>query len=387
LSLSSRERVMAALNHEPPDRVPIDIGGMYNLTTLHRDAYENLLRYLGKEPDDITISYLNSQSVEVNQAFRDRFHADCVPIYLNNPTFRDTEIHQEEDGTKWYRDEWGVKWKKPASGIYYDAVEHPLSGSTKEEIEKFEPPNPRDPRKIEGMANKARTIYDESEYCLVVNGALGGTVFMAGQWLLGVEELFRRVVTDPEAIRALLKKILNFQLQQWETILNEVGEFCQVGVIADDLGSQNNPLISPEIYRDLVKPFQKELCSFLKDEGKLKVVYHSDGAIQEFIPDLIELGVDAWNPIQVSAGNLDDTAGLNEEFGEAIAFWGGGCNKATLANGSREDVRKEVERRMKDLAPGGGFIASSIHNIQRDIPPENIKAFYESLYEFGNKVY
>ncbi|MBS3788251.1 uroporphyrinogen-III decarboxylase, partial [Candidatus Bipolaricaulota bacterium] len=348
---------------------------------------ENLLEYLGEEQTETTITYINSQSVELNNSLRKRFNVDCVPIYLNNPTFRKTEIHEEDDGTKWYRDEWGVKWKKPASGIYYDAVEHPLSGSTADEIKKFETPDPRDPRRIKGLAEKAKNLYENTDYCLVVNGALGGTVFMAGQWLLGVEELFRKVVTEPETVEALLKKVLKFQLKQWEMILSEVGEYCQVGVIADDLGSQNNPLINPDIYRDLIKPYHKELCSFLKNEGDLKVVYHSDGAIQEFIPDLIDIGVDAWNPIQVSAGNLDDTAGLNREYGEKIAFWGGGCNKSTLCNGKPEDVRKEVRGKIEDLAPGGGFIASSIHNIQKDVPAENIEAFYKSLYEFGNKVY
>jgi uroporphyrinogen decarboxylase len=158
-----------------------------------------------------------------------------------------------------------------------------------------------------------------------------------------------------------------------------------VVVEADDLGTQDRPLLNPDIYRSFIKPRHKEIIDVIKAAKKdVSVFFHSCGAIREFIPDMIEIGVDALNPVQVSADGMD-TKELKQEFGEEIAFWGGGVDtQNVLPNGSQREVRQEVKKRIDDLAPGGGFVFSAVHNIQADVPPENIVAMWETLQEYGS---
>ena len=162
----------------------------------------------------------------------------------------------------------------------------------------------------------------------------------------------------------------------------------QVAVMSDDLGTQQYPIMSPKMYRHFIKPLQARVASFIKSRADVKIVYHCDGAIREFLPDFIDVGFDAWNPIQVSANGMDDTAWLKKEYGDKLCFWGASCDSQNiLSRKTPQEIRAEVQRRVNDLASGGGFVLSSIHNIQRDVPPENIVAFYDALYEFGTSFY
>ncbi len=384
--LTSRERVIRALNHQETDRVPIDIGGLYNLSTLHKDAYIKLNNYLKiNEEESVEITYNPSQSVCPDEEIRQRFKADCHPVYLNSPA--NHEAVKKIDETT-YIDEWGIRWEKPGSSLYYNAMGHPLANCSIEDVKNFKTPDPEDPQKIEGLQEKARDLYENTEYCLVANGPLGGTVYSACHWLMGFEEFLMKMVSDKDTIEALLEKVLDYQKKQWNVFLDQVGEFVDVAVLADDLGTQSNPIMSPKTYRDLIKPVHKELVSSIKAKADIKIVYHCDGAVEKFIPDFIDIGFDAWNPIQVSAKGMDDTARLKKEYGDDLTFWGAGCDSQDkLSNGTPEEIRQEVKRRVNDLASGGGLVLSSIHNIQKDVPVENIVAFYDALYEFGTDFY
>ena len=384
--LTSRERVMKALNHEEADRVPIDIGGIYNLTTLHRDAYTRLMDYLGYDYDEVEIAYFNPQSVIVDERIRQRFKSDCYPVCVDGPADWEFELHEEDDGSAWYRDEFGIKWK--TSGLYFDPVEPPLKDCTVEDIEGFDWPDPQDPSRIAGLKEEVKRLYEETDYCLVLSGPLGGGIYLPCTWFIGYQEFFMKLIMDPDVVEALLKKIVEFQLGWWEMVLAEIGEYLQVVVLSDDLGTQEAPLMRPEMYREQIKPYQKEVVSFIKSKADVKVVYHCDGAIYDFIPDMIDIGFDALNPVQVSAKGMDDTAKLKEEFGDEISFWGGACDsQGRLSKGTPEEIKEEVKKRINDLAPGGGLVLASIHNIQKDVPVENIVAFYEALYEYGSTFY
>jgi uroporphyrinogen decarboxylase len=162
----------------------------------------------------------------------------------------------------------------------------------------------------------------------------------------------------------------------FEKTIDVVGEFVQIVEITDDLGMQQSPMISPDLYRRLIKPRQRRMCEFIKSKTDAYIYLHSCGSIAEFIPDFIDIGVDILNPIQVSAQGMD-TGKLKRMFGKDLVFWGGGCDtQRVLPFGSPEDVREEVKRRLDDLAPGGGFVFCQVHNIQANIQPQNIMAMY-----------
>lgn len=387
VELKSRERVMRALNHQEADRVPIDIGGMSNLTTLHRNSYKKLQKHFGQNDEMIITSSL-SQSVLPGEWVRKRFKADCYPLYITGPTKEQLNPHVDPDGARWYMDEWGVKWKCPAGGLYFDPVEPPLQDCELEDLEKYNWPDPNDKSKILGLRDKAKELYENTDYALVMGGPLYGGIYVPCQYLLGYEEFFIKLLTEPEVVQPIIDKIVEYHIGQWNLILDEVGKYIQVVVLGDDLGTQNAPIMSPKIYREMIKPAQKKVVDFIKSKADVKIVYHCDGAIREFLPDFVDIGFDAWNPIQVSANGMDDTAYLKQKIGKDICFWGGSCDSQTvLSVKTPGEVREEVRKRVNDLAPGGGLILSSIHNIQQDVPVENIVALYDAFYEFGSKIY
>ena len=167
-------------------------------------------------------------------------------------------------------------------------------------------------------------------------------------------------------------------------MLQRVGPYIQVIMICDDIATQRGPMISPDLYRARIKPRQAKLIEVIKRHTDAYVMYHACGATKEFLPDFIDIGVDIFNPVQVGAVGMDDTASLKREFGRDLTFWGGACeNQKILPFGTPDEVREETKRRIDDLAPGGGFVFSPVHNIQDGVPPENILAMFEVAHEYG----
>jgi uroporphyrinogen decarboxylase len=202
-------------------------------------------------------------------------------------------------------------------------------------------------------------------------------------WLRGFLDFYCDVASNEELFCTILDKIVELKIIYWEHILDVAKEFVDIIQEADDLGGQNRLLISPDKYRRLVKPRHQEIFDFIHSHSNAKVFFHSCGAIREIIPDLIEIGVDILNPVQVSAPGMD-SAELKQEFGKDLVFWGGGIDtQSILPYGTPQQVREEVKRRLNDFMPGGGYIFAPTHNIQADVPPENIVAMWETLKEFG----
>lgn len=204
-----------------------------------------------------------------------------------------------------------------------------------------------------------------------------------GQRLCGFEDWLVNLMTNPKFAGALLDKGVEIESQMLKNMLGEVRDNVDVVVCPDDLGMQNALLISPELYRKIIKPRHKRLFDAVKSHTKAKLLLHSDGAIAPVIGDLIDVGVDVLNPVQVSAAGMGDTKWLKKEFGEHISFWGGIDTHHVLPFGTPEEVREEVRKRIQDLAPGGGYVLASVHNIQAEVPPENIIAVYEAVFEYG----
>jgi uroporphyrinogen decarboxylase len=210
----------------------------------------------------------------------------------------------------------------------------------------------------------------------------GAGVFEQSVAIRGNENFYVDLIANPKLATAIMDKMLEFYIGFWEEMLPIVGPYVQVIKVGDDLGMQNGPLISPDLYRSLIKPRERELISFIKKRTDAKIYFHSCGSVYEFIPDLIEIGVDVLNPIQVSAKDMV-TKRLKQEFGERLSFWGAVDTQQVLPFGSQEDVEAEVRKRIGDLAPGGGYILSSVHNIQAKVPPENIAAMFDAAFKYG----
>jgi uroporphyrinogen decarboxylase len=210
---------------------------------------------------------------------------------------------------------------------------------------------------------------------------------MPGLWehawyMFGMEQAFVNLAGNAPLIEAFTDRVLAWQIAYWDMALRQVGDCVDVVQLNEDLGSQEGPMMAPATFRRVYKPRLRQLIAEIKQRTKAQVYLHSCGSIYRLIPDLIEVGVDILNPVQVNAAEMD-SARLKKEFGKDLTFWGGGCDPVVMGNGTVPQVRDDVKRRIHDLAPGGGLIFGSVHNIQANVPPENIVAMFDAALEFG----
>jgi uroporphyrinogen decarboxylase len=235
------------------------------------------------------------------------------------------------------------------------------------------------------MVEAARQIAEGEGRAVFVGSICGG--LSEGLFKMrGFEDGYMDLAAEPARARQVMERILEIKLAYWDRVLRELGELVDVVGEADDLGGQDRPLFSPTTYRSLVKPLQRELFSFIRARTSARIFLHSCGAIRELIPDLIEIGVDILNPVQVSAVGMDG-AGLKRDFGRDLTFWGGGVDtQRILGAGTPDEVRAEVLRRVADLREGGGFVFAAVHNIQPNVPADNILAMWSALREVRDVV-
>ena len=371
--MKSRERLLTALKHREPDRVPIDLGG--TATGIEAEAYDYLKERIGFRGE--TKTFLRDH-VEVDESILVRFGVDTRYIRVRPP--RDYSPMIDKDNS--YVDFWGTRWKKPPSSLYWDMVDYPIKEPTMEALKKYRWPDPEDPGRIDGLEERAKKLYETTDYALVVD-APGFGVFEQGWALRGFENFLMDLALTPKFAEALMQGLAEYRIALWGHILDAVGEYVQVVMESDDMGTQQGPMVSPETYRRLIKPAQKKVWQFIKSKTKAFLFLHSCGSVRKFIPDFIELGLDILNPVQVAARDMDPKE-LKSEFGKDLTFWGGGCDTQKLLSfGTSEDVENEVKKRISELAPGGGFVFNQIHNIQPQVPPENILRMFEALHKYG----
>ena len=382
-TLTHRDRVRRALEHQEADRVPIDLGGVPIFTTMHREAEVNLKAYLGLQGGSQVLTSMTSQTVRPDPRIMQRWDVDCYPLWVRPPNAWKLQVHDDVDGGSWFVDEWGVKQARPAGGFYYDMADHPLRGATLADLERFRFPAPRDPGRIAGLADEAREIHENTSYCVVMNPVGATGVVAQGAFLCGFEDWFMKIAADKPFVRALVSILEDFHLQQWDMILDAAGPYIDVALMSDDIGFQNGPQFRPALYRELFKPTHARIAAFIKSKAPhIKVLYHSCGDVWQYLNDFADNGFDAWNPVQVSCPDFQDTARLKATFGDKITFWGGGIDtQRVLPFGTPDEVRAEVIRRMTDFKPGGGFVFATVQNVQRDVPPENVVACFDAALE------
>jgi len=381
-TLTSRERLLKALNHQIPDRVPIDLGG--NQTGIHKFAYEALLKHLGLQ-DQTVIMDAVQQLAKPCEAVLERFHVDTRYIAAGAPADFPGRIEKNERGGRlWhdFRDEFGVVWSMPDDRPYYmDISHHPLAEATIADLADYPFPRGDDPSRFVGLRDRTLRLRNETPYAVV--SGIAGVVYEYCWYLRGLERWFTDLVTDPKFCEALLDQTLKFWLDWCRLFLDEVGDLVDVVMIGDDLTGQTGPLFRPEIYRTIVKPRQKQLAQYIRSRTKAKIWYHTCGSCITYIPDLLDNGVDVLNPMQVSAKGMDP-AMLKAQFGDRMAFWGGAIDtQHVLPVAPPETIREHVRRNIEMWKPGGGYVFNNVHNIQAGVPPENIVAMFDAAYEYG----
>ena len=380
--MTSRERVMTALDHREPDRVPIDLGG--NQTGIHKFAYQKLIEHLGLD-EEIVIMDLVQQLAKPSEKVLERLHVDTRYVSAGGAkSFKGEVVRRERNGRMWsdFTDEFGVTWSMPDDYPYYFDISYsPLAGLSLKEIEGYPFPKGDDPSRFEGLRDRAQAIKIETPYAVI--SGISGVVYEICWYMRGLENLFMDMIEQPEILEAIIDRTLKFWLDWFRLFLDEVGDVVDVIMIGDDLGAQNGPLFPPRIYRSIVKPRHKQLVQYIKSRTSAKVWYHTCGSVIEYIPDLLDNGIDVLNPVQIAAKDMDPKE-LKARFGDRLSFWGGGIDtQHVLPVASPNEVREAVRRNLKAFMPGGGYVFNNVHNIQADVPPENVLAMFDAACEFG----
>ena len=369
--LTHRERVELALAHQEADRVPVDMLG--NASCILDNAYFKLRDHLGLDDsikpfrEGSTANYYDPRLLEI-------FDVDFHRVFLK--TTPASGMKKNADGTE--TDIWGITWSK--AGIYVNAETHPLKDMDIDGVANFTWPDPEQIWHTEGLAEEARYLYDHTDYSLVARNPVTPGFLDRGCVMRGMDQFMMDMALNQDIARLIIDKTLEIHLKMWEMFLDAVGPYVAMVETADDLGGQENPLISPRMYRKFIKPAQQKVNELIKERApQAKIFMHNDGAIVKLIPDLIEAGVEVLNPVQPSAGGMD-SAFLKETFGDQLVFHGAVDQKPV--EGSEEDLRAEVRRRIDALAPGGGYILAT-SNVIVDPPTGNIPIIFEEARRYG----
>ncbi|MBF8295722.1 MAG: hypothetical protein HW389_2267 [Bacteroidetes bacterium] len=381
-TMTSRERVIKALNHEEPDRIPIDLGGFQ--TGIHKRAYRVLINHLGFNEEIQTLDPVQQLAIP-SESVLQKFHADIRYVTAHSPDDFEGKIEiNDREGRRWHdlRDEFGVVWSMPDDQmLYMDISHHPLANASLKNIESFPFPNGGDPSRFTGVREKALSMRQNTPYAL--SSGICGVTYEVCWYLRGMERWFADVLENREFCEALLDRTAQYWVEWMTGFLGEVGDVLDIIMIGDDLTGQDGPLFSPRFYREVVRPRQQRVINAIKKHSHAKIWYHTCGDCSEYIPDLIDMGIDILNPVQINTRGMDPKF-LKAAYGNDLVFWGGGMDsQRVLPFVSPEKIMDEVRKNLEVFKPGGGYVFNNVHNIQPEVPPENIVAMYEAAYEFG----
>ncbi len=407
--MTSKERLICALNHKEPDRVPIDFGST-RMTGIMAIAYKKLRKYIGLNTNNIKVYDIMQQLALIDDDIMKRFEIDIVGVEPKFP-----RVWKEDylsDGSKAlfpndykpYISEGGIKILIDIIGYfgynynlkptfimkkncpYYEFAMHPLeSANNEEDVDNFKWFWEIPEVDLSYFREKIGEYSNKNEHGLLANTLMDGwgQHLEVLQNLRGWDTFLVDIYTNKKLAKYMLEKRQEYVLKRWDIMLDAIDNKVDVVTMGEDMGTQHGPIMSVEIYREILKPIHKKFVDFIKRKTNAKIWMHNCGSIYDFIPDYIDLGIDILNPVQVSARNMDSRK-LKREFGDRIVFWGGGCDSQTiLPFGKPEEVKDEVKRRIDDFGPGGGFVFAPIMNIQLDVPPENIIAMFETAIEYG----
>jgi len=383
MPMTSRERVLAVLNHEVPDRVPI-ILGVSNATGVKMTPYKGLKDMLGiSAPDEYLYDWPELGSAKIDEETMRRLNSDVRGVLDRFPEEVNERNSKREPHSPCI-DDWGTGQIEIESGVWFPGY-HPLADATTvEQLENYQGwPDMDDPSRFVHVAGEAKKLAEENEYAI-----------MATPWLMfpferafamqGMDKFLLNMAMYPDFAEALLRKNLALCKQLMGNFLTEIGENIDIIKIGDDLGTQDRLMISPKMYRKLLKPIHAELIQHIKKFTKAKIFFHTDGDVFDLIDDFIEIGVDILNPIQTSAGKMANLEELKERYGKDLIFCGAVDTQHVLPHSTPEEVRQEMRRVINILGRDGGYMVASVHTIMHEVPPENILAMVDAVEEFGH---
>jgi uroporphyrinogen decarboxylase len=391
--MNHRERVVAAIHHRPCDRVPVDLGGMRS-TGIMAAAYARLKEHLEIDEGDIFVFDATQQLAIVEEPVLQHFGCDVVildagalspwrdyNLFDGTPERINARFTTESDGRG---GEYGLGrtgrriLHRPADSYYFDSIYNPLMEAvSKEDLDKHEWPVYTD-RALNRLQQEAKRLYDETDYAVL--GSFGGAFLEGGQALRGWGNFMMDLAGDMDFAEELLERLLDNHLRNLDLYLDAVGDYIQIIQMGGDLGTQSGPQIGPEMYGQVIQPRQKALWGHIHDKApEVSVFLHCCGGIYDLIPGIIDAGCDILNPVQINAEGMGP-ARLKQEFGDRLCFWGGGCDtQQVLPFAAPEEVYEHTRSNIEILKPGGGFVFTQVHNIQVDVPPENICAMYAAI--------
>jgi uroporphyrinogen decarboxylase len=365
MTMTHRQRLVTALSHQEPDVVPIDLASTID-SSIVVEGYEQLKARFGVETETMLINRM-MRVVDVDEPILQALDIDTRGVFPASPP-------DQIIGDNRYRDEWGVERIRPPGSYYYDERTFPLAGEiTIGDVARYPMPDPDDPIRVQGLKHRVDEIH-RAGYAAVLN--LPSAFVHKTQYLRGFEDWFVDFALNHDLLTALFDAVLEVSLAICAHQLDEVGADVDVILTADDLGVQQGLMMSPDAYRKLVKPRHAKYLALIHAVSPAKVLFHTCGSVVDILGDLVDIGVDVLHPIQVTARGMEPET-LKNRWGDKMAFWGAIDTQHTLCHGSVEDVRSEVERRIEVLGRGGGYVLGAVHNIQPDVPVDNVVAMYE----------
>lgn len=369
--MTSRERVIAALNFKEADRVPVD-WGMSTVSGIHEIAYRNLLKHLGMEEEIILHDPVQRLALP-SEEILEKFQVDTRYVFCNGSSKWTYE--EKENGT--WTDEFGTTYLR--TELYCDGRQYPLANAVSiEDLKAFKMPDPEDPARFRGLREKAKWLHENTDYA-VVAGTYPALYYCA--WMLrGMENFMSDTIEDPAFANYLLDMLLDYWKAYMGKYLDEVGDYIDIMWAGDDWGDQYGPLINPIEFRKNVGPRFKELIQFMKSKSKAKLAYHSCGSVAWCVDDLYDWGVDIIQPVQANAFGNDSKKIKEMTYGKMTIH--GGLNNQGVFHLGPEEIEADVKQKMHDYAKGGGYIFGSGHNIQANCPPENILAIFNSYKKY-----
>jgi uroporphyrinogen decarboxylase len=380
-AMSSRDRVLTTLAHEEPDRVPFIFG--VDLTTgIMRRAYRALTDHLGIEMKEQYMygTWRELGDARVDEEVLHQLGSDGRGVWDRKPAHVE-ERNRNRKPAEPYMDEFGVGQVETGPEEWFPGI-HPFEEASLASLENFEWPDMDDTSCFEDVHSRATELDQANEFAIFAAPWLISPFERAMQ-LLGMERLLTNLVLQPEFAQALLTKLTRLFQRYLENFLDEMHDRADVIILADDLGTQNGLLISPQTYRQMLKPLHADLISTIRERARAKIFFHTDGDVFDLIDDLVEIGVDILNPIQTNAGKMADLQALKQRYGTQLSLCGAVDTQVILPHGSPSEVADEVDRVIRILGPGGGYMLASVHTITNDVPPENVVAMAHAVEEFG----
>ncbi|NTW43308.1 MAG: hypothetical protein HGB14_02490 [Anaerolineaceae bacterium] len=380
--MTSRERVQAVLHYDVPDRVPIIIG-VSNATGIKIRPYRGIKKIMGIESEDRYLyDWPELGSALPDESVMQRLNSDARGILDRFPRAV-YERNQSRLAHSPFFDDWGNGQMEIGPDNWYPGI-HPLPDArTSSDLDQYQWPDMDDPFRTSHIREQVQKLHEENQYAIM------GTPWLMFPFeraigLQGMEQFLLNMATEQDFAQDLLRRINRLCMTNMGNFLDKCGDKLDIIKIGDDLGTQENLMISPRMYRKMLKPLHAEMITLIKQKTNAKVFFHTDGDVFDLIDDFIEIGVDILNPIQTSAGKMSNLEELKKKFDKRIVFCGAIDTQNILPSGTPDQVKQEVKRVINVLGAGGGYMVATVHTVMNEVPPENVLAMVDAVEEYGH---